>query len=331
MKINNRFLTLFALLVLLLAPTGVVHAQGPVPEGDGRVIFGSNFTLESGETYLGDLVVFGGNVTIEDDAQMNGDLVVIGGTVESNGTVDGDVVIVGGQVWLDESAHVTGDVVTVGGQLERAEGAEIDGEIVNNVQPDIQIPDGRIPPSVTVPEVPAPSVRVDTNPFLSAAGVFFWAVVISGFAMLLSLFWQKQFESTGNTIVSQPVMIGAIGLLATFLGFLFFLTILPPIVVAFAWLFGVISMGSEIGERFLKAVNQTWTPVLTTGFGTFLLMLVGGGIGQIPCVGWTVVFLLGIVGVGGSVVTWFNLKQFQRPAMAPSVTSADAGAIPPAS
>jgi cytoskeletal protein CcmA (bactofilin family) len=333
MKLLYKYLTLFALLALFLVPTGVVHAQGPGPDSGGRVIFGSNFTLASGETFTGDLVVFGGNVTVEENADLKGNLVVFGGTAKSNGEVHGDVVIIGGQVNLEEQAHVTGDVVTVGGQLQQADGATIDGNIVNNVQPNIQIPsyDGRIPPSTVEPNVPTPSVNFDFNPFVNGFWVFFWAVVISGFAMLLSLFWQRQFESTGNNIVSQPLMTAAIGLLVTFVGVLFFITILPPIAVAFAWLFGIISMGSEVGERFTKAINQTWTSVLTTGFGTFLLMLVGGAIGQIPCLGWTVVLLLGILGVGGSIVTWFNLRQFQKISVISSTPPMDVGQIPPTS
>src|SRR5687768_13130029 len=96
MKITLKFMTLFALLALLLIPAGAAYAQGPNPGGGGQVIFGSNFTLESGDTFDGDLVVFGGNVTIEEDATLNGDLVVIGGTVTSNGQMEGDVVVVGG-------------------------------------------------------------------------------------------------------------------------------------------------------------------------------------------------------------------------------------------
>ena len=115
----------------------------------GQVIFGSNYTVESGDTFEGDLVVFGGNVTIEEDASLNGNLVVIGGTITSNGEMEGDVVVVGGQISLEESAVVAGDVVTIGGQLEQAEGATIEGEVVNNVAPDIVLPNGRIPPDST--------------------------------------------------------------------------------------------------------------------------------------------------------------------------------------
>ncbi len=141
MKKTLNYLTLFILLALLLVPTSSAHAQGVNTDG-GRVIFGSNFTLKSGDEFNGDLVVFGGNVTVEQGADLNGNLVVFGGTVSADGNVNGDVVVIGGQVKLEEKAMVTGDVVTIGGQLQQAEGAIVKGEVVNNISPEIQLPNG---------------------------------------------------------------------------------------------------------------------------------------------------------------------------------------------
>src|SRR5215207_4933528 len=106
MKKKFKLFTLSILFALLLMPTTSAYAQGPNPDEGGQVIFGSNFTLESGDTFDGDLVVFGGNVIIEEDASLNGDLVVIGGTIKSSGETSGSVVVVGGQVNLGESALV---------------------------------------------------------------------------------------------------------------------------------------------------------------------------------------------------------------------------------
>lgn len=335
MKPSFRFFILLILLAVLLAPATSAYAQGPDPGDGGQVIFGRDFTLESGDTFEGDLVVFGGNVTIEEDANLNGNLVVIGGTIESNGEMQGDVVVVGGQVSLEEEARVSGDVVTIGSQLDQAEGAQIEGDVVNNVAPDIVIPSGRIPPVVpdvpAVPDIPRPEINVTYNPFAEIFWVFFWAVIVSAFAMLLSLFWQPQIERTGDLIVSQPLMTGAIGLLAFVVAAILFLTIIPPLLIALAWLFGVVAMGSEVGQRFSKAVNQVWSPVLTIGFGTFLLMLVGGAIGMIPCLGGLILFLLGMVGVGGSVMTWFGLRIPQAPAVTVYTPPPDSGQVPPAS
>jgi cytoskeletal protein CcmA (bactofilin family) len=333
MKITLKFITLFALLALLLIPVGSVSAQGPNP-GGGRVIFGSNFTLEKGDTFDGDLVVFGGNVTIEEDATLNGDLVVIGGTVTSNGQMEGDVVVVGGQVKLEESAVVARDVITIGGQLERADGATIEGDVVNNVAPDFQIPNGRIPPEIpgipVIPDIPNPNINLQFNPFAEVFWIFFWAVIVSAFAMLIALFWQPQIERAGSLIVSQPLMSGAVGLLALFLGVILFITVLPPLIVAFAWLFGVVAMGSEVGARFTKAINQVWSSVLTTGFGTFLLLLVGGAIGLIPCLGGLVQLLLGLMGIGAAVLTLFGSRTVQIPGVTLYTPPGDSSQIPPA-
>ena len=328
---------IFSLIILisLLLPAGPAHAQGPTPGGKGQVLFGTNYTVESGDTFEGDLVVFGGNVTIEDHATVNGNLVVIGGTIESNGETTGDVVAVGGQISLDEAARVAGDVVTVGGQLQQAEGATIEGEVINNVAPNIVLPQGRIPPAEpdvpTVPDIPHPEINIRFNPFAEVFWIFFWAIVIAAFSMLLSLFWQPQIERAGDVIIAQPLMTGAIGLLSVVIAAILLLTVIPPILVAFAWLFGVVAMGSQVGERFSKAVNQVWSPVLTIGFGTFLLMLVGGAVGLIPCLGGLVIYLLGLVGIGASVVTWFGVRLPQASAVTVYTPPPDSGTVPPAS
>lgn len=328
MKLRFRILTLFTFLALLFLPTGSVYAQGPSPDG-GRVIFGNDFTLASGDTFSGDLVVFGGNVTIEEDAELKGNLIIFGGTAASNGGITGDVVIIGGQVNLDEKAVVSGDVVTIGGQLDRAEGATVEGDVVNNLPPNIEIPRGQIPPIVPG-DVPTPDIHIFYNPFVEVFWIFFWATIVSAFAMLLTLFWQPQIERAGSSIVSQPLIAGAIGLLAFLVGAVLFLTIVPPIIVALAWLFGIVALGSEIGARFTKATNQSWSPVLTIGFGTFLLMLVGGAVGLIPCLGGLIQILLGLLGIGGAMITWFGSRTVQNPALSVYTPPADSGQAPPA-
>lgn len=339
MKLMHKIFACLLLLGILLMPTNSVYAQGPDPGSGGRVIFASNFTLASGDTFDGDLVVFGGNVTIEEDAHLNGDLVVIGGTIQSNGETSGSVVVVGGQITLEESARVTGDVVTIGGQLDQAEGAEIQGEVVNNVAPNITLPSGRIPPTEpeapsmpTPPEVVPPNINVHFNPFAEFFGIIFWAVGVAAFSMLLALFLQPQITRTGTAIVSQPLMMGAIGLLSVVVAAVLFLTVLPPILVAFAWFFGVVALGQEVGERFTKAINQEWSPVLTIGFGTFLLVLGGGVIGLIPCLGGIVLFMVGLMGIGASVMTLFGTRPVQVPTLTVyNPPAPPSGQVPPAS
>jgi hypothetical protein len=84
--------------------------------------------------------------------------------------------------------------------------------------------------------------------------------------------------------------------------------IVVAILVPLAWLFGMIALGQEVGDRFTKAINQIWSPVLSTGFGTFLLLLVVGFIGLIPCIGWLLAFLVTLFALGGVTMTWFGTR-----------------------
>ena len=359
MKTKFRTITFLLLLALLLLPTSSVYAQGPGP-GNGRVIFGSNITIESDEPFNGDLVLFGGNVTVEEDAELNGDLVVIGGNIMSNGLLNGDVVVVGGQVKLEETAVVSGDVVLVGGQIQRAKGAEIRGDLVNNVAPQIDIPNGRVPP--VVPEVPVvpvvpgvpdlpivPNVpgivNVNFNPFLEFGRVFGTSLLMAFLGMLAVLFFQQRLDKVSQAVVVQPLMTTSIGLLTIIALFVVAITIiLLPIAVlgliplGFAWLFGVIAIGQEIGERFAKALRQDWAPVLTTGLGTFALMLVVGSIQAlnglswvVGCFTWILPVFIGLLAVGAVVITRFGAMPVQSPAMSVYTPPTDNEQIPPAS
>lgn len=340
MKKTIRFLTLIPLLAFVLLPTSAVLAQGPAPDG-GRVIFGSNFTLESGETFEGDLVVFGGNVTIEEDAELNGNLVVFGGTAISNGKVDGDVVVIGGQVKLEEQALVSGDVVTVGGQLERAQGATIEGEVVNNVQPEIDIPNGRVPPG---PDIQVPNiVKVGFNPFLEFGRVLGVSILMAFLGMLATLFFQDRLGRVSKAVVGQPLMTSSIGLLTIVALILLGITIillpfalLGLIPLGLAWLFGVVAIGQEIGDRLAKALGKDWTPVIAASLGTFILMFLISSVQSLndllplmACVTWILPALVGLLAIGAVVMTRFGARPVPSPAMSSTLPPADSGQAPP--
>ena len=108
------------------------------------------------------------------------------------------------------------------------------------------------------------------------------ALAVAAIGMLLTLFLQPQLERVADAVTRQPLMAGSFGLLAvvvTPLAMLIMIVtlILIPVaivvalLVPLAWLFGMVALGQEVGERFTKAINQIWAPVLSTGFGTFLL------------------------------------------------------------
>jgi hypothetical protein len=137
--------------------------------------------------------------------------------------------------------------------------------------------------------------------------------------MLLTLFLQPQLERVADAVTTQPLLAGSFGLLTVIVAPLAILimtvtlilipvAIVAAMIVPLAWLFGMVALGQEVGERFTKAISQSWSPVLSTGFGTLLLMLVVGVIGLIPCVGWLLSFLVTLFALGGVAMTWFGTR-----------------------
>ena len=256
-------------------------------------------------------------------------MVVIGGNVTLGGTVRGSTVIVGGATHMSETAVVQGDLVTVGGSLSRDPGSEIEGEVVTNIPaPEIQIPS--IPSPPRVPDVPSPpsppNINFNYNPLANFFQMFGTAIAVSLLAMLASLFLQPQIERVSQVVVGQPVIAGSFGLLAGVMGpvvlvilavtiILIPVALLAAMALALAWLFGLIAIGTEVGERFTKAINQTWAPPLTAGMGTFLMMLVVGGIGMIPCIGWLATSVVALLGVGAVILTLFGTQMYPRVAV----------------
>jgi cytoskeletal protein CcmA (bactofilin family) len=350
-----KFLTGLLLLALMLLPAASASAQGLAGGlADGKVIFGDDFVLAEGQTLGGDLVVFGGNVTIEKDAvvegslaviggnasvaegaSINGDVAMIGGNLETGGTVNGDLAMVGGNATLDKTALVDGDISTVGGSIEQAEGAEVTGDIVDDVKtPTIILPTS--PQELTSPEMPHPNMEINYNPFSGILGVFGQAFVLSIIAVLVSLFLQPQMERVSGAITSQPLVAGGFGLLTVALApfalvILAVTIILSPvaflgvILLALAWMFGMIALGQEVGERFTRSINQSWSAPLVAGAGTFVLVLVVGMVGLVPCFGWLAPFLVGLIGIGGVALV---LLKSGKPQQAATISSEP---LPPAS
>jgi uncharacterized membrane protein len=87
------------------------------------------------------------------------------------------------------------------------------------------------------------------------------------------------------------------------------------ILLVLAWLFGIVAFGMEVGDRFTKAIHQSWEPVLATGFGTFLLAIVIGTVNLVPCIGWLAGVLVGLIGLGAAVITMFGTRPMYRPIM----------------
>lgn len=349
---------LTTLLAAAAPPSAFALGEAQVSHG-GKIIFGENFTLKSGETLAGDLVIFGGNVTLEagstvagsmaviggnvsaaDGVEVTGDVVMMGGNLSMLGRLDGDMVMVGGSASLGASAVVNGDVTTVGGSLAQEPGAQILGRVQDNSStPEITIP--VIPPVTSLPDSPTipdvrPGFNVDFHPFAGFLSTLGWALAVSLVAVVASLFLQPQMERVSDVITSQPLITGSFGLITVTVSVLALLimtvtiilipvSLLGIVILALAWLFGLAALGQEVGSRLAVQLKQSWTLPLSAGIGTLVLMLVVGLVSSlVPCIGPLAALLVGLAGLGGVVLTRFGSRDY--PTSAPLPVE-----IPPAS
>jgi cytoskeletal protein CcmA (bactofilin family) len=346
----------FLLLVLVLVPALPASAQG-LPGGtrDGKVIFGDDFVLKSGETLDGDLVVFGGNVRLESgskvsgsmaviggnvqgeqDIIVDGDLVLVGGNLRMDGELTGDAVLIGGNLALGKSAVVAGDITTVGGTLQQDPGARVAGSINDESStptitipdlPSVNIPD--TPPVVIQPGVSRPEVKVNFNPFAGFLGTLGWAIAVALIAVVASLFLHPQMERVSSAIAFQPVIAGSFGLLGMVVSVLAItmmaitiilapVSILASLVLLLAWLFGLVAIGQEVGDRLALQLKQSWTIPVSAGVGTLLLMVVVGILASlVPCAGAVAGALVGLAGFGGVILTYFGSRNYPTGAVVP--------------
>jgi cytoskeletal protein CcmA (bactofilin family) len=333
MKISWKTVAL-ASLILLFLPTRAVSASSGV--FDGNIIFGQPFTLKSGETLTGDLAVIGGPVTIEAGARVQGNVAVIGGTLQVEGEINGDVAVVGGMVHLSETASVSGNLAIIGGSLQRAQGARVTGNILGTTlsgldwNGEVTIPPATpgTPSSPVSPSWPtAPLLfyrllRLASTFWRGIPEAFIQSVGLALLAMLLMLFLVQPAERVSQTLVSQPVAAGGIGLLTILvtplLMVIMVMTILlipaVPLVVlmlAAALLFGWIVLGYEIGQRIIRAWKWDWHPAFAAGLGTFLLTISTFALMGVPvlrCVGWVFPALLACAALGSVVITAFGTR-----------------------
>jgi hypothetical protein len=309
-KLNVLVLTI---LVLLLALPLTAFSGGFT---DGRVVLGGEFVLESGETLDGDLAIVGGSATLMADSTVTGSVFLVGGNLVVEGTISGDLAIVGGNARLGPAAVVGGDLLTFGGNVNRNGGTimgdTVSGEELNfpyNFQFTRDFPFRNFNPSIS-------------SSYAARALTFlFQSFMLAALAVLIVMFLPKNVEIVAGTIVDQPLIAGAFGLLtfvvAPILIVFLIITICLAVVgivgaavLVAAGVLGWIALGMEVGKRLAKAMNQEYQPVVAAGLGTLIFALVVNGIGFIPCVGWLAPFLASAVGLGAVLMTRFGTRAY---------------------
>lgn len=323
--IHKLLIVLFILTAVFALFPAPVQAQGPGGD-DSPIIFGDNFTLRSGET-VQNLVVFGGNVSIQEGATVREDILIFGGNLGVAGTVNGDITTFGGNVTLTETAVVTGMLNSIGGNRVIAPGAKYGGITSNFTRLPFRMP------SVAI----APHFGIDLGPGFSILSAVFLSLTLAVMAVLVALFLPHPTERVAQTIATEPVISGGVGLLTLVVAPVIILVlgitiILIPLALLFALAFGItiifgwIALGLELGKRLAGMVHAFWPTPVSAGIGTLLLSLVsnlllaltGSWVLALCCIGVPMMILLTILGLGAAISSRFGTQvPVQRPSIPP--------------
>lgn len=304
-----RVLLLAVVLALLLSPP--VLAQGG--EG-GRVTFGQDITVRSGERVDGDLVAFGGSITIDPDGQVRGNAVALGGSIDVAGRVDGDVVSLGGSIALREGAYVAGNALATNG-VNRSPGAVVRGQ-VNDVGGGIVVP--AMPRAPRGPALWWPGLRTNWpwdsgvfDLFRSLWRSFVGTLTLLALGVVVALLIPGPMRTMGHTFVGQAGYSLGTGLLTWLVAALAIpllvitcigipAAILAGVALAIASALGWIVAGFVLGERLLQALNQPAPqPVASVVVGLLILAVLSA----VPCLGFLVTLLVSAWGLGAVVLT----------------------------
>ncbi len=321
-RFNLKFLSAVILTALILG----LFPFTAYAASQNYVVIGNSYTLESGETLNDDLFILGGSVNLMSGSTINGSVILIGGSVQAGGTVNGDFTVLSGSLNLAATFILKGNLTTAGTVVDRDPGAQIKGQINTNANtPTIILPGG----------VHIPTLTSNIDPVFKVVGfflrLFLWALA----AMLAAMFIPTHMMRISQTALSQPLISGGLGLLtAIIMPILLVLlaiticlipiTLIGAILLVLAWMFGLVSLGLEIGKRISSAFKQEWHPAIAAGLGTLLLMTILSGLEAIiPCIGWIPKALVGLWGLGAVLLTQFGTKPYTQGLSTPAGLSGD--------
>ena len=307
-KIIRTLLLLGFLIFLWVSPAS---AQEP---SEDKFVFGGVYTLKADESLDGNLVVFGGLVTLENGSTLNGDVVSFGGSLTCNGRINGDIVSLGSVVDLQDQAVINGNVNSVGGDYKQSPLARVEGEANTNIQGPFSFAPSGI--------WHVPELQDSFRPIWSALWFIFRCFLWAALAALVTIFVPKPVDRVTQAVINQPVVAGGVGLMTvvvmpiilvgvaiTIIGIP--LTIFGFLILAAAWAYGVIAIGAEVGRRLTGAFHQVWAPPASAAFGVFFLVFVLDGVRLlVPCVGWILPALAGMLGLGAVILTRFGSQVY---------------------
>ncbi len=334
------FILIIALSITAFVPASA-YAQAQIG-GDSPIVFGQNYTLNTGQT-IKNLLIFGGNAVIMQDSTVTGNIAVFGGNLNISGTVQGGITAFGGNITITDTGVVIGTINAIGGNRFISPNARV-GQVTTNFG-QIQIP------TVVFPF----GQSVFFNPAISFVGAVFISLIMAALAVVIALFLPAPTTNIARTITGEPIISGGVGILTIIIAPVIFIVLavtilLLPLALLFflvfivTLLFGWIALGLAVGDRMAELFSTRWAIPVSAGIGTLVLTLVGalvlaitgGNFWTLCCIGVPVVLLLNMVTLGGVVSSRYGSQVYSTrtrplpPVPPSSVPPGSPANIPPA-
>ncbi len=338
------FILIIALSITAFVPASA-YAQTQIG-GDSPIVFGQNYTLNTGQT-IKNLVIFGANAVIMQDSTVTGNIAIFGGNLSISGTVQGGITAFGGNITVTDTGVVIGTINAIGGNRFISPNAKV-GQVTTNFG-QIQLPTDIFPFGQSV----------FFNPAISFVGAVFISLIMAALAVVIALFLPTPTNNVARTITGEPVISGGVGILTIIVApvivvVLAITILLLPLALLFILVFGVtlifgwIALGLAVGDRLAELFTTRWAIPVSAGIGTLVLSLVaslvlaitGGNFWTLCCIGLPVILLLNIITLGGVVSSRYGGQVYNTrarpqpplpPAYVPPAPSAPLPPQPPAS
>jgi hypothetical protein len=239
--------------------------------------------------------------------------------------VDGDLNIVFGDVTCEPGGWVRGDVHNFGGSFEALDGCRFDGEETS------------LSPGAMVPLFPW--VANDSmSPLIEQTRQLMTHLCFGIVVLLTFLLFPVRVRIALERVDRHPGLSAAAGTLAAIAIIPIFLLLvlsiigIPLVVVEIAALLAGLCIGQAavailIGRRLFELLRPHVTP---SPLGALVLGLLVVGSAQIlPVVGWAVTVLVGLVGLGATILAFVRESAFvHAPAAGPNGPPPPAGGAP---
>lgn len=264
-----------------------------------------------------DLYAAAGQVVI--DAPVAGDVYVVGGSVRIDADITEDLHVAGGQVVIN--GNIAGDVVALAGNVEITEGASVGGELVVAVGELIIDPGANVQGTVTRYQPPIREDKKSAGLAAASSGIL-W--LLSSLVMTLLLGyglpvksaklaqeWQTKFglNLVWGLVFMIVVPVVSLLLMVTIIGIPLAATALAlyAILMYLGKLVATLAVGAWIASLWTKknGLEPIWAAAV---IGVLVIMLAG----LVPIIGWLVVFLAFLAGLGTLVRFDWNLVQKLR-------------------